>query len=93
MQVAPPPGRRDYSQNCCQDGGHWLPTLDTDGTSPQYKGRNGRSWTICPLLPIRRLCRPVPDEVVDRGLQQLLPDNTAGIATCSTHVNQLRQET
>jgi len=35
----------------------------------------------------------VPDEMVGRGLSRLLPVNAAGIATGSTQVTQVTEET
>jgi hypothetical protein len=42
-------------QYCCQAAGHGLSRTDNSGASAQHMTGNGRSWTICPLLWIRRL--------------------------------------
>jgi hypothetical protein len=54
------PFRRDCSQDCSQAAGQRRSRVDNCGMSAQRTDRNGRSWTTCPLLRIRRLGVRVP---------------------------------
>ena len=47
--------RSDCCQYCCQAAGQRLSRTDNSGMSAQHTDRNGRSWTMCLLLRIRRL--------------------------------------
>ena len=54
------PFRRDCSQDCSQ-GAEQQPThVDNSGISAQPTTTDGRSWTTCPLLRVRRLGVRVP---------------------------------
>ena len=59
---------RDCSQDCSQ-GAEQHPThVDNSGISAQPTTTDGRSWTTCPLLRIRRLGSPRTDEAGGRRL-------------------------
>ena len=51
---------RDCCQSCCQATGQRLSQVDSCGISAQHTNGDGRPWTSCPLLRIRRLGVRVP---------------------------------
>ena len=54
------PRRRDCSQDCSQAAEQHPTHVDNSGISAQPTTGDGRSWTMCPLLRIRRLGVRVP---------------------------------
>jgi hypothetical protein len=50
------PFGRECCQYCCHGGGQRLRVIDNCGISAQRTDRDGRSWTMCPCLRIRRSC-------------------------------------
>src|SRR5580693_3085195 len=53
----------DCCQTCCQAAGQRPTGADKCGISAQHTVSDGRSWTKCPLLRIRRLGVRVPPSV------------------------------
>jgi hypothetical protein len=47
------PFRRDCCQHCWRAAGQRLSRTDNSGMPAQHTDRDGRSWTMCPLLRIR----------------------------------------
>ena len=54
------PAPADYCQYCCQAAGQRLTDMYNSGISAQHTASDGRSWTMCLLLRIRRLGVRVP---------------------------------
>jgi hypothetical protein len=59
-QPGPQPSGRDCCQYCCQDTGQRQSQADNCGMSAQRTDRNGRAWTTCLSLRIRRLGVRIP---------------------------------
>ena len=74
-------------QYCCQAAGLGLSRADNPGTSVQHMTGYGRSWTMCPLLWIRRLgVRGSPSE---RSCQRPIPNwNRPLVVSYSIKVQQ-----
>jgi len=71
---------RDCCQYCCPDGGQHLTRMDRCGISAQRTDHNGRSWTMCPLLRIRRLGVRVPPSTPVTCSKQQLTGPAPGIS-------------
>ena len=67
------PFGRDCCQYCCQAAGQRRSQVDGCGMSVQRTDRNGRSWTTCLSLRIRRLGVRVPPSAPAKPQVRVLP--------------------
>ena len=70
------PFGRDCCQYCCQAAGQRRSQVDGCGLSVQRTDRNGRSWTTCLSLRIRRLGVRVPPSAPAKPQVRVLPRGT-----------------